>query len=527
MPTTVSAASAYTIRANGTLEGNYYGAHVDFEISIAVVAADFSISGAGGPYTFITNDPGQTNELVCTDTNGATVSAPDISYSVSPTLPTGLSIDQSTGRISGTSTTEQASQNYTITATGQNSYSGKSANVIVNITINGPDLSIHVPYTEDRLFYNSAAEKLTSTIISLDTATATPIAYEGSSDGVTWVSINEFGLDTYGLSVQTSNNDLTISRTTENAGTTSSFFVRSKLDDRIGNTVKIYNYDTYFSESTVGDTVFIPRTVSGSYTVPESGPSLNYIFQDRLPTDAAITLLPSMGSTSTSAVFVSINNLSTSATIGSIYIGEGNYNATCQLIYINQPNKNNLINITVGDIIIKGNITYTNLITNELLICLSTVGNVFYNRVELTGTINVPDKMATGIALFGQSTTFQFNIAELHYVDIDIHDFSLNMNSDTYACMFTNPNVGVGVLIQVEKLSIINSTIKMAGPLVGTGTIPPPTNIQTFMNASGVVNIPESYINNVTIENSEFYCNLSETVTSPRHLSNDTLDAIT
>lgn len=39
------------------------------------------------------------------------------SYSVSPTLPDGLSLDTSTGKITGTPTTEQSNTAYTITAT--------------------------------------------------------------------------------------------------------------------------------------------------------------------------------------------------------------------------------------------------------------------------------------------------------------------------------------------------------------------------------------------------------------------------
>ena len=64
-----------------------------------------------------------------TSTGGAVVS-----YSVSPTLPAGLTLNTSTGVISGTPTTLTAAANYTITATN----TGGSSDALVSITVVSP-----------------------------------------------------------------------------------------------------------------------------------------------------------------------------------------------------------------------------------------------------------------------------------------------------------------------------------------------------------------------------------------------------
>lgn len=55
-----------------------------------------------------------------------------VSYSVSPALPAGLTLNTSSGIISGTPTTLAAAANYTITATN----TGGSTTASVSITVN-------------------------------------------------------------------------------------------------------------------------------------------------------------------------------------------------------------------------------------------------------------------------------------------------------------------------------------------------------------------------------------------------------
>ena len=57
---------------------------------------------------------------------------PVVTWSIAPTLPTGLDIDASTGEISGTPTVNSPLTTYTVTATN----SGGSATTTIDITVN-------------------------------------------------------------------------------------------------------------------------------------------------------------------------------------------------------------------------------------------------------------------------------------------------------------------------------------------------------------------------------------------------------
>ena len=58
-------------------------------------------------------------------------------YTISPTLPAGLSIDGTTGDITGTPTTAKVATDYTITVKGKGHYTG-SATTIVTIWVKTP-----------------------------------------------------------------------------------------------------------------------------------------------------------------------------------------------------------------------------------------------------------------------------------------------------------------------------------------------------------------------------------------------------
>jgi subtilisin-like proprotein convertase family protein len=119
-PTTLTASANYTVTATNT------GGSTTASVSIIVNdVAPFSLSYSSNPATY-TKDTAISNKTP-TISGGAVVS-----YAVSPALPAGLTLNTSTGIISGTPTTLATSVNYTVTATN----TGGSATASVGITVN-------------------------------------------------------------------------------------------------------------------------------------------------------------------------------------------------------------------------------------------------------------------------------------------------------------------------------------------------------------------------------------------------------
>lgn len=122
-PTTVTAAAGYTVTATNSA-GNTT-ATVNITITL----------GVPGPFTY-SSDPnlGYTGFPLATMTPTHTGGGPVTSYSVSPTLPAGLSLNTTTGVISGTPTTTTAGPaSFTVTATNSAGTATKS-------------ISINIPY---------------------------------------------------------------------------------------------------------------------------------------------------------------------------------------------------------------------------------------------------------------------------------------------------------------------------------------------------------------------------------------------
>ena len=102
-PTALQAATDHTITASNSTGST------NTTINIAVVIpAPSSLTYTGSPYTYYQN--------IAITTNTPTVTGTVTSCSANPTLPTGLSIDNTTCAISGTPTATQAATSYTITA---------------------------------------------------------------------------------------------------------------------------------------------------------------------------------------------------------------------------------------------------------------------------------------------------------------------------------------------------------------------------------------------------------------------------
>ena len=120
-PTTAGGPTTVTVTATNAVGSG------STNVTFTVVTNPPVFSYVGSPYTF-TRDVAIT-PFDPTVTGGAT----PISYSISPALPTGLSLNAGNGRISGTPTVVTASATYTVTATSV----GGSGNTGVDIEIVG------------------------------------------------------------------------------------------------------------------------------------------------------------------------------------------------------------------------------------------------------------------------------------------------------------------------------------------------------------------------------------------------------
>ena len=119
-PTAITSTATYTITATNT--GGSATTTVDITVNDAIPT---SVAYSGTPFT-LTKDSAMT--AATPTSSGGTV----VSWSVSPSLPAGLSLDTSTGVISGTPTAITSTATYTITATN----TGGSATTTVDITVN-------------------------------------------------------------------------------------------------------------------------------------------------------------------------------------------------------------------------------------------------------------------------------------------------------------------------------------------------------------------------------------------------------
>lgn len=118
-PTVVQTATNYTITATNS------GGSTGTTISITVNhSAPNTLTYGGSNFTYTVGTP--ISNLT------ASVAGTITSFSVSPALPSGLSLNTTTGVISGTPTTSQSATNYTVTATN----SGGTTSTILSIAIN-------------------------------------------------------------------------------------------------------------------------------------------------------------------------------------------------------------------------------------------------------------------------------------------------------------------------------------------------------------------------------------------------------
>jgi hypothetical protein len=144
MPTTIQAAQSYTVTANNGFAPN---ATVTYSIEVVDVPVISYVTPSN--YT-----AGVTISNLTPTVSGLT----PITFSVSPSLPTGLSLNTTTGEISGTPTSHTPTANYTVTATN----AVGSTSVAVPITVNK-----RIPSSRKKFRLVVIYEIRTSTICSL------------------------------------------------------------------------------------------------------------------------------------------------------------------------------------------------------------------------------------------------------------------------------------------------------------------------------------------------------------------------
>jgi hypothetical protein len=140
-PTNYSAISSYTITATNT------GGSTNFILSITVNEVAPSLLSYTTPNIF-------TRGTIIGDLSPAITGTPS-SYAVSPSLPEGLSLDTSTGIISGTPTSVSGINTYTITATN----TGGSTTFNIIITVN--DIPIITPIASPSAGIYNLAQSVT------------------------------------------------------------------------------------------------------------------------------------------------------------------------------------------------------------------------------------------------------------------------------------------------------------------------------------------------------------------------------
>ena len=118
-PTAVTSSASYTITATNT------GGTDTASVTIVVNDIAPSITYSS---TSLTLEKGTAMTTEAVTSTGGTV----VSYAVSPSLPAGLSLDTSTGAISGTPTAVTSSASYTITATNTGGTDTASITIVVN-----------------------------------------------------------------------------------------------------------------------------------------------------------------------------------------------------------------------------------------------------------------------------------------------------------------------------------------------------------------------------------------------------------
>ena len=131
-PDRVTAIDTYTVTATNT-SGN-----VSTTIRLSVVPLAPNISISPSTYSFY-------KDIAITSITPRNSGSPATSWSISPSLPAGLSLNQTTGSISGTPSATSSSTSYTVTATNTTGNSTATFSMAVILSLPAPDISYSPP----------------------------------------------------------------------------------------------------------------------------------------------------------------------------------------------------------------------------------------------------------------------------------------------------------------------------------------------------------------------------------------------
>ncbi|MCS3727475.1 putative Ig domain-containing protein [Bradyrhizobium betae] len=265
-PTATSGATTYTVTvtdANSATASNTFS----LAVSSAVTATQAVASKT------LTQNAAATSFTPVTGGNGT----PSLTYSVSPALPTGLSLNTGTGAITGTPTVSSGATTYTVTVTDANS---ATASNTFSLTVNTAV---------------TATQSVSSATVTVNTAitTFTPVTGGG---GTTPRSYAISPTLPTGLSFNTSNGQVSGTPTVTSSTTTYTVTVTDSNSGTASNTFQLTVNGPVSATQAIASKALTQNTAATSFT-PVTGsagtPPLSYAIAPTLP--AGLTLNTSTG----------------------------------------------------------------------------------------------------------------------------------------------------------------------------------------------------------------------------------------